>query len=100
MIKTVLHTPSLRPPSPAAGLLTMNKRHTCLLSTTCPHLKCHINLQEEKCKNYSCYQHHQQLSLAKPGFGSRGAKGGAGEFGSLKHARLSSNAGLAANLMF
>lgn len=82
MVKTVLHTLSLRPPAPRAGLLTINNRHSWLLFTTYSHLKCHINLQKEKYKNYSCHQHHQQLSLAKPGLGCRGTKGG--EFGSWK----------------
>lgn len=58
MLQTVLHTLALTPPSPPVGLLTINSSHSCLLFATYPYLKYDINLQEEKCKNYSCHQHH------------------------------------------
>lgn len=66
MIKTVLHTYSLTPPSPPVGLLTINNSHSCSIFASYPYLKYNINLQKEKHKNYSCHQHHQQLSLTKP----------------------------------
>jgi len=58
MLKTVLHTFSLTPPSPSVGLLAMNNRHSCLHFAIPPYLHYNVSLQEQKRKNYPCHQHH------------------------------------------